>query len=188
MLNKGTVTKKSAMRETVEWIVTLAVAIVLALAIHRWVGQLVIVEGESMEPTLHNAERVLLGKLEYRNTPPKRGDIVVLKYPGVKEDIIKRVIAVAGETITVHNGSVYIDGIRLDEPYIMEPIEDETEPTKVPDGTIFVMGDNRNNSMDSRSVSVGPIALDQVLGRAYVAVWPVENWEMLTGYTGGLVD
>ncbi len=187
MLNNRTEPKKSALRETVEWIITLAVAVGLALAIHRWVGQLVIVEGESMEPTLHNEERVLLGKVEYRSTTPKRGDIVVVKYPGVKEDIIKRVVAVAGETITVHDGNVYIDGTRLDEPYIMEPIEDETEATKVPEGTIFVMGDNRNNSMDSRSGSVGPIALDQVLGRAYVVVWPVGNWEKLTGYTGGLV-
>ena len=185
-MDKPEVKRKSAVRETIEWIITLALAVALALAVHRWVGQLVIVQGESMQPTLLNNERVLLGRLEYYGTAPKRGDIVVVKYPDVTEDIIKRVIATAGETIEVHDGSVYINGTKLDEPYIQDPIADTTAPTVVPEGTVFVMGDNRNDSLDSRSV--GPIALDQVLGRAYAVVWPADKLKKLTAYQGGMLN
>jgi signal peptidase I len=177
--------KVSVAREVVEWVVTLAVAVGLALCVHAWVGELITVSGPSMQPNLWDYEKVLVGKLEYDFSKPKRGDIVIVKFPDRTEDIIKRVIATEGERISVSGGSVYINGSRLDEPYILEPVIGDMAEQIVPPGTIFVMGDNRNDSHDSRAV--GPIALDKVIGRAYAIVWPTDKWAKLTGYNGTLL-
>lgn len=176
--------KNSVTREIIEWVITLGLAVGLALCVHTWVGELITVEGPSMQPNLWADEKVLVGKLEYYFTEPKRGDIVIVKYPDRKENIIKRVIATAGERIRINGGSVYIDGKRLQEPYIPEEIFGEYEEQAVPDGMIFVMGDNRNDSHDSRSPSVGPVPLTEVKGRAYWIVWPFDKWAKLSGYTG----
>ncbi len=178
--------KNSAMREVFEWVVTLALAVGLALCVHAFVGELITVEGPSMQPNLVDNEKVLMGRLEYYFKQPKRGDIVIVKYPDRDENIIKRVIATAGERIRVSGGSVYINGARLEEPYIKDTILGDYDEMLVPEGMIFVMGDNRNDSHDSRSSSVGPIPLDQVKGRAYLIVWPFEKWEKISGYTGSL--
>ena len=178
--------KNSVTREIVEWIITLGLAVGLALCVHTWVGELITVEGPSMQPNLWDNEKVLMGRLEYYFKQPKRGDIVIVKYPDREENIIKRVVGIAGERIRVSGGSVYINGARLNEPYIKEGILGDYEETVVPEGMIFVMGDNRNDSHDSRSPSVGPIPLDQVKGRAYLIVWPFEKWEKISGYTGEL--
>jgi signal peptidase I len=177
----------SAGREIVEWIVVLGLAVALAYSINTWVGGLVTVKGDSMEPTLHTQERVIVGKVEYYFTKPKRGDIIIIKYPGRDEEIIKRVIATAGERVKVSGGSVYIDGRKLDEPYLGEPILQDFEETAVPEGAVFVMGDNRNNSHDSRYPDVGPIPLDQVLGRAYCVVWPLDKLSKLSAYNETII-
>jgi signal peptidase I len=173
---------RSASRELLEWVLTLGLAVGLALSIHTWVGELITVEGQSMEPTLLDHEKVLVGKVEYYFNGPKRGDIVIVKYPDRTDNIIKRVIATAGEKIAVSAGSVYINGKKLDEPYILEPIIGDFAETTVPQGTIFVMGDNRNDSLDSRIE--GPISLKVVLGRAYSVVWPVDKMKKISGYQG----
>lgn len=187
MLKPGKIVRKtSAVREIVEWAVTLCLAVGLAVCVHVWVGELITVLGPSMEPNLWEGEKVLVGKLEYGFDKPKRGDIVILKFPDRKEDIIKRVIATEGETVGVSGGNVYIDGKKLDEPYIAEPANEDFPALTVPPDTVFVMGDNRNNSHDSRDV--GPIPLSKVLGRAYVIVWPTDKWQKISGYTGMLQD
>jgi signal peptidase I len=175
---------RSPIREILEWIITLALAVGLALCVHTWVGENVIVIGPSMQPTLVENEKVLLVKAEYYFKTPKRGDIVVVKYPDRTEDIIKRVIATAGETIRVSDGSVYVNGKKLDEPYILEPMNYSMDELTVPADTIFVMGDNRNDSNDSHFTNVGPIPLTKVLGRAYAVVWPLKDAKLLTGYQG----
>lgn len=174
----------SVTREIVEWVVVLALAVALAYSVNTWVGGLVTVEGRSMEPTLYNAEKVLVGKVEYYFSKPERGEIVIIKYPDRADDIIKRVIATAGERVAVTGGSVYVDGRKLDEPYLADTIWMETPEQTVPEGTIFVMGDNRNDSHDSRAADVGPIPLNQVLGKAYWVVWPLGRFSKLTDYAG----
>lgn len=174
--------KISIGREITEWAVTLAVAVGLALGVHVWVGELITVVGPSMEPNLWTGEKVLVGKVEYYFAKPKRGDIVIVKFQDRTEDIIKRVIATEGERISVSGGKVFINGKELNEPYILEPINQDFSETVVPAGTIFVMGDNRNNSHDSRDV--GPIKLSDVIGRAYSIIWPTDKWAKITGYSG----
>ena len=179
--------KNSVTREIVEWIVTLGLAVGLALCVHAWVGELITVEGPSMQPNLWENEKVLVGKVEYYFHSPKRGDIVIVKYPDRTENIIKRVIATAGERVRITAGILYIDDRRLYEPYLLNsPFSDEMEETVVPDDMIFVMGDNRDNSHDSRNPSVGPVPLTEVKGRAYWILWPFDKWAKLSGYAGTL--
>jgi signal peptidase I len=187
MLAPGkTIKKASVGREIVEWVITLGLAVGLALSVHAWVGELITVEGPSMQPNLWAGEKVLIGKVEYYFAKPKRGDIVIVKFPDRTENIIKRVIATEGEKISVSGGYVYINGRKLDEPYILEPANRDSPEQTVPPGKIFVMGDNRNNSHDSRDV--GPILITDVLGRAYDIVWPLDKWAKLSGYTGDFAD
>lgn len=176
--------RKSAMREILEWAVTLALAAALALAVHTWVGGIITISGQSMEPGIQDNQKIVTGKLEYYFSRPKRGDIVIIRYPDRADNIIKRVIATAGEEVRISGGSVYIDDIKLSEPYLLEPIRADFEEQTVPEDTIFVMGDNRNHSNDSRIV--GPVPLSQVLGRAYCIIWPLGDMKKLTVYTGKL--
>jgi signal peptidase I len=176
--------KKSITREIVEWVITLGLAVGLALCVHVWVGELVTIDGPSMQPNLWKDEKVLVGKVEYYFKKPKRGDIVLVHFPDSNLNFIKRVIATGGETLAIHDGSVYLNGEKLDEPYIPEAIRDDMAEITVPEGTIFVMGDNRNNSHDSRSFDVGAIPMKQVIGRAYALLWPINEYKKLTVYTG----
>ncbi len=178
--------KKRAAKELLEWGISILLAIALAVGIHTWVGQLITVDGPSMEPNLLTGERALVGKVEYWFHKPKRGDIVLVRYPGSRADFIKRVVAVAGEKVSIVDGKTLIDGKTLDEPYVQYPPFAEMEPVTVPEGSIFVMGDNRANSTDSRDPVVGPIPLDHVVGRAYLLVWPLSSAVKLTDYSGKL--
>jgi signal peptidase I len=173
-------------RELVEWAVAIGLAVVLAVSVHTWVGQLVTVDGPSMQPNLWTGEKVLVGKVEYYFVKPKRGDIVLARFPGSNLNFIKRVIALGGERIAINDGSVYINGEKLVEPYIPEKIKDDMEEITIPQDCVFLMGDNRNDSTDSRSESVGAIPLSQVEGRAYALVWPLGKYGKLTEYTGKL--
>ena len=178
--------KKNSTKELVEWSISILLAIAFAMGIHTWVGQLITVDGPSMEPNLLTGERVLVGKVEYWFHKPKRGDIVLVRYPGSSADYIKRVVAVSGETVSIIGGQTMIDGKALDEPYVQYPPYAELEPVIVPDGSLFVMGDNRANSTDSRDPVVGAIPLNHVVGRAYLLVWPLGDAAKLTDYSGKL--
>lgn len=178
----GKAASKSAAREIVEWVVTLGLAVGLALCMHTFVGRVVTIDGPSMQNGLWKGEKVLIGKVEYDFSKPKRGDVVLTHFPGEEGDFIKRVIALGGETVAIRGGSVYIDGKKLDEPYLPEAITFDFDEVAVPEGSIFVMGDNRNYSHDSRDV--GAIPLGMVEGRAYALVWPVGKFTKMTGYTG----
>jgi signal peptidase I len=180
--NKG----NSLTREIIEWVVCICLAVILALAVHTWVGQIVTVDGPSMQPGLWTGEKVLMGKVEYWFSKPKRGDIVLARFPDSDQNFIKRVIATGGDLIAINNGAVYLNGKKLDEPYIPTAINADMQELKVPDDYVFVMGDNRNDSTDSRVV--GAIPLSMVEGRAYALVWPVGNAKKLTAYAGKLED
>jgi signal peptidase I len=131
------------------------------------------VDGESMIPTLNDSERMMVNKLVYGFGDPQHGDIVVVRYPGYVEDCVKRVIAVEGDKIQVFAGAIYLNGEQLDESaYWNDVIYGDTAEVTVPEGHIFVMGDNRNDSKDSRNPSVGSLPLRQVVGRVEAVVWP----------------
>lgn len=182
MPDNNTQTNRSTGREILEWVISLAVAVALALAIHTWVGQLVTVNGPSMQPGLWTDERVLVGKVEYYFRQPRLGDIVLARFPDSNEHYIKRVIGVAGDRIAVTGGKLFLNGKQVTEPYINEPMQFDTEELTVPPGCVFVMGDNRNNSEDSRVV--GPLPLSNIEGRAYAVLWPLGKWHKITAYTG----
>lgn len=160
-----------------EMLGTIVPALVIAIVIHLFLAQATRVEGYSMEPTLYGHQRLIIEKLSYRFTQPERGDIVVIKVDGFDELLIKRVIGLPGETLEIRNGVVFIDGRALDEPYVNGMPRGDYPPTKIPDGYIFVMGDNRNNSNDSRSF--GPIPVDHIVGHAWMRYWPLHDFSLM---------
>jgi len=137
------------------------------------------VESVSMQPTLFAGNFVVVNKLSYRFGEPNRGDIIVFRYPPDPEldPYIKRVIGLPGEHVLVEDGKVYINGVRISEPYLETQTQQGGEWT-VPQDGLFMMGDNRNNSSDSRAWGVVP--LENVIGKAFMVYWPPEKWEVLS--------
>ncbi|MFC4768674.1 signal peptidase I [Effusibacillus consociatus] len=165
--------------ETWEWIKALGLAVILALGIHQFVFAQFLVDGESMMPTMEDHERLIVNKIIYRIHKPEHGDIIVFQYPADKsKDFIKRVIGLPGDKIEVRGGKVYRNGAELAEPYLGEATNGSFGPVTVPEGKLFVMGDNRNNSKDSRDGSVGFVPFDLVVGRADVVFWPPDKFEL----------
>jgi len=165
-------------RWLLELVVLVAFAFVLASGIKAFVVQPFIIPSGSMEDTIQIGDHVLANKFVYRFDDPQPGDIVVFKpWREGGEDLIKRVIAVGGQTIDYNNGSFTVDGVKLADPYVSaqnrETEPGELLPYRVPAGSIFVMGDNRNNSGDSRFN--GPVRVDDVLGRAFFTYWPISR-------------
>lgn len=162
-------------KEIWDWVRTILIAVVLALFIRIFLFEVFVVEGRSMYPTLIETERVMVNKLVYRFDNPKLGDIVVFRYdPG--RDFIKRVIGVAGDRVEIQNGQVYVNNTLLEEPYLLENMDIyDYGPVDVPPGYLFLMGDYRQNSMDSRDPRVGYISEEDIKGRAFFIFWP--PWE-----------
>ena len=166
--------------EAKDWVVSIAVAVVLAFFIRQFIVELYIVDGPSMRPTLQSQERLVVNKFIYRFRPPERGEILVFRYPrDPSRDFIKRVIATAGDTIEIKEGRVYVNDQLLREDYILEKTRTEYPKVTIPEGTIFVMGDNRNNSEDSRFPDVGFVPLKLVKGEAVLVFWPVDEMKTL---------
>lgn len=152
------------------------VALVLAALLVTFVAQSYQVQGASMLPTFHDGERVLVDKLTYRLRAPARGEVVVFRYPSdVRRKFIKRVIGVPGDVIEVRDWLVYVNGEPLHEEYILGPTYDEFGPIQVPEGSLFVLGDNRNHSEDSRHETVGLVPRNLLIGRALLTYWPPED-------------
>jgi len=159
-------------------VLTILIAVGIALTVRMFMFEITRVDGPSMQPTLYTDEQILVNKLAYAfGATPQRMDIVICKYPGSDEHYVKRVIAVEGETVSVSNGRVYIDGSPLLNDLNPEPIVESMKPFTVPEGYVFVMGDNRNDSLDSRQE--GPIAFSQIIGRATAVVWPLDSLKWL---------
>lgn len=175
----------SAARAFFDWVVVVAIALLVAIVVRTFLLAHFVVDGESMESTLDPGDRVFVNKMSYRLHEPGRGDVVVLhEITGASErDLIKRVIALPGEEIEMSNCVVRIDGRVLQEPYLDPTIVTpgrcggDIAPVVVPDEHVFVMGDNRPGSHDSRAL--GPIPFDDLVGRAFVVFWPRGNWQWL---------
>lgn len=163
--------EKPLWRELVE---TVGGAVILALFIMTFIARAFTVDGPSMLPTLHTGEKLLIDKVSYRFRPPQRGEVVVFRYPAnPREHFIKRVIGIPDDIVSIQGGNVYINGQILEEDYLSEKTRGDMAPVKVPPGTVFVLGDNRNNSHDSRSRLVGFVPLRLVEGRAVWRYWPI---------------
>lgn len=180
-----------------EFPVLLVLALAIALLIKTFLAQAFFIPSESMVPTLQIGDRVIVEKIGYRIGDPARGDIVVFEQqsegpapaPGLwtrvgdsfrelfglpvagREDLIKRVIAVEGDRIEAHDGAVFVNDQKVDEPYLpADGVTSDFSVVTVPDGTVWVMGDNRGNSGDSRRF--GPVSVDEIVGEAVFIVWP----------------
>ena len=172
--------KKSWQDTASDWLFSIIIAVVLALGIRTFLVEPYMVSGPSMRPTLQNEERLIVNKLVYYLREPQRGEIIVFKYPSdTRRDFIKRVIAVGGDTIEIRDGKTFVNGEAIDESYIKEPFHTNYGKVTVPKGFIFVMGDNRNNSEDSRYADVGFVDLSLVKGKASVVFWPFSEFKAL---------
>jgi signal peptidase I len=194
-----------AVREIIE---TLLLAFVIFVAVRAVVLNFK-VDGTSMVPNLHNQEMLLVNRniyfhfdlngvlddlpfierdgerIVYPFHPPERGDIIVFDPPTLADKpYIKRVIGLPGETITIADGFVYVDGVKLNEPYIDGAITEcnrsKCDPVKVPEGSVFVLGDNRRSSSDSRIF--GPVSVDDIIGKAWITYWPFSDFGMVPHY------
>jgi signal peptidase I len=153
---------------------TVVPALLIAVGINLFLAQATQVQGQSMEPNLHTAQRLVVEKITYRFHGPRRGDIVVIDLPEAgPELLIKRVIALPGETITSEDGQVTINGLPLEEPYVTGPGGRAVPEQTVPPLHVFVMGDNRQFSNDSRNF--GPVPIENIIGRAWFSYWPLEQ-------------
>lgn len=168
------VEKPSQLRRfLVELIETILLALFLFLAIN-FVSARIRVDGVSMEPSFQLGDYVVVNRLAYRAGELERGDIVVFPAPNDPElDYIKRVIALPGDSIAIYNGAVVVNGLTLQEPYLLEGQFGNYAEHIVPEGSVFVMGDNRNNSDDSRSW--GFLQIDSIIGKAIFRYWPLTN-------------
>ena len=183
-------------RNTIEWIVVLAGALVIAIVIKTFLFQAFYIPSESMEPTLMVKDRVLVNKLSYDLHDVHRGDIVVFKAPpqaeaGNIKDLVKRVIGLPGDVVEARDDAgaicdtedhagvchVYVNDRRLDEPYVHGQTTVNLPPTKIPAGHLFMMGDNRTASRDSRYF--GTVAKSAVIGRVFVRIWPPNRIHLL---------
>lgn len=170
------------LKEIRNWIILLVSALLLSFLIRTYVIQPYRVEMTSMVSTLQPNDLVLVEKISYRFHEPQRGDIVVFTPPNNPSDkYIKRVIGLPNETISIQNGVVFINGKPLKEPYINSPMQDMGE-VKIPSDSVFVMGDNRSVSLDSRSF--GPIKISSIIGKAICVYWPLNHFKDLLAYSG----
>lgn len=166
------------------WLQALVAVVVGLILVFTFVGRIIGVVGSSMVPTLHNGDMLILQSIGYE---PRQGDVVVLtkEFGSVEGPIVKRVIATEGQTVHIDyaTNSVYVDGERLDEPYINEPMRSPGVNTitdiTVPEGCIFVLGDNRNNSSDSRLPELGAVDERYVLGRVLFVIFPFQNFGVI---------
>ena len=165
--------RSRGLRWAIEAVVIVALAFLLALLIQQFIVKPYAIPSPSMEPTLVEGDRVLVNRLAYDFRDPERGDVIVFRPPGYSgpEPFIKRVVALAGDTVSVHNGVLWLNGKPQDEPYLKEyPILDDYPEVTIAPGYVWAMGDNRNNSGDSRVF--GPVSEDAIIGVAFAIYWP----------------
>lgn len=171
--------KKNIWRELGGWILYILIVIGLTYLIITFVGQRTKVDGHSMEPTLSDGDNLIVDKISYRFRDPSRYDVIVFPYQHAENTYyIKRIIGLPGETLQIIDGYVYINGELLDEHFGAEVMQDSgiaSEPITLGEDEYFVLGDNRNHSSDSREPSVGVLKREQLIGRAWVRIYPFDK-------------
>ena len=163
----------SALVKVVE---SVALAFVIALLINFFLAQSTYVHGQSMEPNLHTDQRLIVEKVSYKLRPPRRGEIVIINPDHTEIPLIKRVIGLPGETVEIRDNRVFVDGIALQEDYLVDVVQPNYGPSVVPAGHVFVMGDNRGASNDSRAF--GAVPTDRIVARAWISYWPLEDVQL----------
>ena len=174
------------MKEMISTLLYLLAVLCLTWIVIQFVGQRTEVEGASMEPTLYNGDNLIVDKISYRFRDPERFDIIVFPFKyAAKTYYIKRIIGLPGETVQIdEQGNIYINGEVLTESYGREVIKPEyiglaREPIVLGEDEYFVLGDNRNNSKDSRTEVVGNIKREDIIGRAWIRIWPFKRFGIL---------
>ena len=164
-----------------EFLIILLVAFALVFGLVRpFIVEAFYIPSESMVPTLEVGDRVFVNKFIYRFAEPERGDIVVFEsIEGSEQDLIKRVVAAPGNSVAVQNGVLFVNGQPQEEPYVNDAFPDGSffGPTTVPEDSVFVMGDNRGNSRDSRFF--GPVSISNIEGEAFMTFWPPSHVDLL---------
>ncbi len=196
--------KKPFKQEVVEWTVTLLAALVIAFLVRTFIFEPVRVDGDSMYPTLHHNEFMYVSKTDYGTSfigipftgigsyvtiggEPERFDVVVCNYPnrtkknGERLNFVKRVVGLPGDTVQIKDGYLYVNGVRYEEKFLHERMYRDYGPYTVPEGHYFLMGDNRNNSNDSRNAQVGAVPRDMIVGKVEGVLWhnipsTLEDW------------
>lgn len=170
---------KGIFREILDWVIYIGIILLFTYLIITYVGVRTRVSGQSMQPTLHDGDNLLVDKLTYRFRDPKRYEIVVFPYK-YEEDTyyIKRIIGLPGETVQIIDGYVYINGKKMEKDYGVEVMQDAgiaEEPITLGKDEYFVLGDNRNHSSDSRVPNVGVLKRKDLMGRAWIRIWPFDS-------------
>lgn len=166
---------KSWFRELIESVLP---ALIIVLVVNLFLAQATRVEGQSMEPNLHNNERLIIEKITYRLREPERGDIVVIRPPQhTSIPLIKRVIGLPGDMVEIKLNQVYINGEPLEEEYLEQPTLGHMPAQLVPEGHVLVLGDNRRASNDSRSF--GMVPYEDIIGRAWLRYWPPDRFGLI---------
>ena len=174
--------KTSVGKELFQWVLVILGAVILAFLIDTFVIVNAQIPSGSMENTIMTGDRVFGNRLAYKFSDPKRFDIIIFKYPDDESQLfIKRIIGLPGETVEIHDGNIYINGsdTPLEDVDIKEPMEGSFGPYTVPEGCYFVMGDNRNNSRDSRYWENTFVSEDEILGKAVFRYWPLNKMKLL---------
>lgn len=171
------------LRGIMEWAVYILAIVALTFVINTYVGQRTYISGPSMQPTLHDGENLIVDKISYRFKDPERYDIIVFPYHFQENTYyIKRIIGLPGETIQIKEGYVYINDELLDEHYGAEVMLKEgiaAEPIELGEDEYFVLGDNRNHSSDSRDPNVGVLKREDLIGKAWVRIWPLDKFGVI---------
>ncbi|MFR8547414.1 MAG: signal peptidase I [Lachnospiraceae bacterium] len=176
--------KMDLKKEILSWVLWLLFVVVFVYVVITFVGQRTVVDGRSMNPNLNDGDNLIVEKLSYRFKDPERFDIIVFPPQGApNEHYIKRIIGLPGETVQIDmDGTIYINGEILEEDYGLETIQNPgraAEPITLGEDEYFVLGDNRNNSTDSRTEKVGNVKRDTITGRAWVRIWPLSDFGVL---------
>ncbi|MBR6451193.1 MAG: signal peptidase I [Lachnospiraceae bacterium] len=169
--------KISIKREIMEWIIVIEIAVILAVVLNMFLIVNAVIPSASMEDTIMTGDRIFGNRLAYSKTDPARGDIVIFKYPDDERQLfIKRLIGMSGETLQMVDGKIYINGELLDEPYLHTIPYGDYGPVQIPEGAYFVMGDNRNNSADSRYWKQPFVYREKILGKAVFCYYPFSDF------------
>ena len=161
-------------KEVWEWVRSILIAVVLALLFRMFLFEHFLVDGQSMYPTLRDSERIIVNKVVYRFNEPENGEVIVFNYQD-RRDFIKRIVGVEGDVVEIRDNKFFRNGVVVKEDYLENVQMSDYGPATVPPGSLFVLGDNRSNSRDSRYPDVGFVSIEEVKGRAALVFWPFDE-------------